>query len=462
MSDYLNADPVETSGATYSQDFSLQTLNILTAGGQRFEMRKLMVELSYYEDIYSFANSGYVTLLDNQGFIESLRLTGNEYIEINFGKIKDGVNSTDQIFRIYKVANRAPTNNLNGEFYTLHFCSEELLLSEQTKISKSYNGQKISDIVRGVLVDKLKVKPNKIQTIEETTGVYNFVVPRMKPFEAISWVSIYARPKSTGTIGADMLFFETKNGYNYRSLQSMFKDPVYATYKYQQTNLPDDVQSFQEKVTSVLNYEFIKSYDSLKDISSGTYANRLISIDPVARQYKVTDFDYSDYFENGKKASLNKNGVLVPLKNRLGKTQNQNYDASLKVVTSNAFEVEAPYIKELPGSVAKNIGIENYVPLRTAQISLANYTLIKIVLPGDPGITAGRTINFNLPTTKPTRDPRELDRFYSGKYLVTAVRHLLQSNGVYQTVLEIAKDSTSVSYGSINNTSSDWNKVVTE
>ena len=93
---------------------------------------------------------------------------------------------------------------------------------------------------------------------------------------------------------------------------------------------------------------------------------------------------------------------------------------------------------------------------------MANYTLIKIVLPGDPGITAGRTINFNLPTTKPTRDSRELDRFYSGKYLVTAVRHLLQSNGVYQTVLEIAKDSTSVSHGSINNTSGDWNKVVTE
>jgi hypothetical protein len=55
-----------------------------------------------------------------------------------------------------------------------------------------------------------------------------------------------------------------------------------------------------------------------------------------------------------------------------------------------------------------------------------------------------------------------LDKFYSGKYLVTAVRHILQSNGVYQTVLEIAKESTVVSQGSINNTSSDWNKVVTE
>ncbi len=455
-----NYGPTEAAGASNTQDYSLKSLNILTSAGQKFEMRKLMVELSYFEDIYAFANSGYVTLQDQQGFIESLRLTGNEYIEMDFGKIKDGVNSTNQIFRIYKVGNRAPVNNLNGEFYTLYFCSEELLLSEQIKISKSYSGQKISDIVTNILTDKLKIKSDKIETIEETTGVYNFVVPRMKPFEAISWISTYARPKSTGTIGADMLFFETKNGYNYRSLQSMFKDPVYATYKYQQTNLPNETQSFQDKATSVLNYEFVKTYDSLKDISSGTYANRLISIDPIARQYKITDFDYSDYFENGKKESLNKNSVLVPLKNRLGKTQNETYDASLKVATSNAFQVEAPYIKSVPGSVAKSIDIENYVPLRTAQISLANYTLVKITIPGDSGITVGRTINFNLPTTKPTTTSRELDKFYSGKYLVTAVRHILQSNGVYQTVLEIAKDSTSISPGSIDNSNSDWNKVV--
>ena len=458
MAEQQYSGPVESPGAYFTQDYSLKTLNILTASGQRFEMRKLMIELSYYEDIYTFSTSGYVTIRDSQGFIESLRLTGNEYIEVNFGKIRDGANSNDEVYRIYKVGNRTTTNNLNGELYTLYFCSEELLLSEQLKISKSYKGQKISNIVANILVDRLKVPTNKVQVVEETTGVYDFIVPRLKPFEAISWVSIYARPKSTGTVGADMLFFETRNGFNFRSLQSMFKDPTYATYKYQQTNLDDKVQSFQDKATSVLNYEFVKTYDSLKDINSGAYANRLISIDPITRSYKVTNFDYTKYQKNS--TSLNDGGVLVPFKNRLGLTQNETYEASLKVATTNSGQASAQYIKEIPGAGSKDIGIENYVPLRTAQISLANYTVVKMTIPGDPGITAGRTINFNLMSLKPTLESREPDKFYSGKYLVTAVRHIIQAQGIYQTVLEIAKDSTPTQLGSVNTTSTDWNTVV--
>jgi hypothetical protein len=45
---------------------------------------------------------------------------------------------------------------------------------------------------------------------------------------------------------------------------------------------------------------------------------------------------------------------------------------------------------------------------------------------------------------------KDKDKFYSGKYLVTAVRHILQSQGVYQTVVEIAKDSSLRSYQSVN------------
>jgi hypothetical protein len=452
---------VEGGGAYYPQDYSLKTLNILTSSGQRFEMRKLMVELSYYEDLYSFAISGYVTLKDAQGFIESLQLTGNEFIEINFGKVDGASNSDDQIFRIYKVGPRTASTNISTEYYTLYFCSEELMLSEQIKISKSYNTE-ISNIVNSIVNDYLKVN-NKTKNvyIEGTTGIYNFVVPRMKPFEAISWVSTYARPNTTGTIGADMLFFETKDGFNFRSLQSMLRDPIYTTYKYQQTNLPVDIQSFQEKSISVLNYEFVKTYDMLHDVNSGTYANRLISIDPIARTSTVTNFDYSKYVSNPQIKTLDNSSVLSPVKNRLGVTQNQSYDSKLKVATTNANQSKVQYISQVPGSVANDIAIENYVPLRTAQISLANYIVVKITIPGDSGITVGRTVNFNLPSLKPTTSGKDLDKFYSGKYLVTAVRHIIQSEGVYQTILEIAKDSTPTQYNQIDSSSSDWKSTVT-
>lgn len=457
MADNINL--AEGGGAYYTQDFSLSTLNILTSSGQKFEMRKLLVELSYYEDLYSFVASGYITLKDSQGFLESLHLTGNEFIEINFSKIKDGINSNNQLFRLYKVGNRAQTGNMNTEYYTFYFCSEELLLSEQTKIGKSYSGQNISDTIRSIVTDKLNIN-NKPLIIEDTVGLYNFIIPKMKPFEAISWLSTYARPKLTGTIGADMLFFETKDGFNFRSIQSMMKDPVYATYKYQQTNLDDKFQSFQDKTISVLNFEYVKTYDMLKDINSGTYANRLVSLDTIARKKTVTDFDYSKYKDNPNIKTMDGNGVLVTSKNRFGVTQNQAYESKLKVVTGNSMQGNIEYIKQIPGSVANDIAIENYVPLRTAQISLANYIVIKLTIPGDPGITVGRTINFDLMTLKPSTSKRLLDKFYSGKYMVTAVRHILQSTGVYQTVLEIAKDSTPNEFNSIDSSSNSWKEAV--
>jgi hypothetical protein len=448
---------VENPGAYYPQDYSLQTLNFLTGSGQRFEMKKLLLEMSYYEDIYSFSVSGYVTIIDAQGFVELLELTGNEFIEINFSKTKNGPNSNDQVYRVYKIGDRKPVGNLNSESYTFYFCSEELLLSEQTKISKSYKGKKISDVIKNILTDKLAVKPEKIQRIEETTGINDFIVPQFKPFEAISWLSTYARPKGSGEIGADMLFYETKDGFNYRSLQSMFKDDIYATYKYQQKGIEDKTLTFQEKTISVLDYEFVKVYDMMNDISSGTLANRLLSIDLMARTSKITDFNYDKYKSQAK--TLNPGSPTNTLRNRLGLTNTDSYNASFKVATGNAFQQNEPYIKQAVDGVAKNIAIETYVPNRTAQISLANYTVLKIKIPGDSGITVGRTINFNLLTLKPTTQQKNLDEFYSGKYLVTAVRHIIQPTA-FQTVLEIAKDSTPKRYTGIRNESDAWNKAI--
>jgi hypothetical protein len=442
--------PVESPGAFFPQDYYLKTLNFLTGNGNRMELRKMFRELSYYEDIYNFTISGYIKIEDSQGFIESLQLTGNEYLEVNFGKIKNGPNADDQIFRVYKVGDREASGNLNTQYYTLYFCSEELLLSEQYKISKSFPGTKISDIISNVLTNNLKVSDKKINIIEETTGLYDFVVPKMKPFETISWVSTYARPKSTGTIGADMIFFETRDGFNFRSLQSMFKDDVYATYKYQQKNLNDKDQPIQEKATTVLDYEFNKNFDITHDIASGSFANRLITVDPLTRSFQQTDFDYDKFKDQA--ASLNGKGVINDLQNRFGDAINQTADAVTKLLTGNANQAQNPYMKSKEGGFAKDIFAETYIPQRTAQLNLANYNVVKLSVPGDPGITAGKVIEFNMMSIKPTTKQKELDRFYSGKYLVTAVRHIIQPlAGTYQTIMEIAKDSSKTQLQTVDN-----------
>lgn len=437
-------DNPETKGVNYPQDYSLNKLNFITVAKETFDLRKLVTEFCYYEDLYSFVTSGYVTLTDAQGFIELLQLTGSEYIEVDFGKTKeapDGVNLI-KTFRVYKISQRTPAENQNAEFYRIHFVSDEMMLSEQTKITKSYTGIKISDNIYSILRDKLNVDSSRIETIEETTGIYDFVVTNLKPLESISWMSNYARPKSTGFVGADMLFFETKNGFNFRSLQSMYGGEVYGTYKYQAKNVDNSMIGMQGKVSTVLDYEIVKAFDMMNDISSGTFASKTISLDPLTRTKRITTFDYLNYLNSSD--SLNKNPV-PQVNNKFGKTQSESSDSVVKLVVSNSNQKDIEYIRT-NDAVKRDIFIENFVPNRTAQLALANYTVLKLVIPGDSGITVGRTINFELSTLKPTTSSKDLDKFYSGKYLISAVRHVAISPNYFQTILEITKDSSSTPY----------------
>jgi len=448
MDQFLNN--AEKSGISYPQDFYISKLQFITPSGP-IDFERLLIEFSYYEDIFSFVSSGHLSVVDGQGFIESLQLSGNEFLEIEYSKSKNGP-SNKNTFRVYKIGDRVPGGNPNTSFYTLYFCSEELLLSEQNKITKTYPGTKISDIVKNILDEELKILPKNIYKIEETTGLYDFSIPRLKPFEAISWLSTYARPEAGGTTGgADMLFFETKDGYNFRSIKSMLSAPPMATYKYQLNNL--ESADLTEKIFTVLDYEFVKTQDMLENISSGMVANKLISIDPFKKSYNTTNFNI-----NSKETNTGS------LKNRLGQNQNESYDSVVKVVTTNAGQRDVPYIKEVEGSVAQDIFIETYVPNRTSQINLANYITVKMTVPGNPILTVGRTMNFNLLSQRNSSNntQKDLDAFYSGKYLITAARHVISAEGKYITVLEIVKEKTEKRYANIGGNSGSWKSVVKE
>ena len=80
---------------------------------------------------------------------------------------------------------------------------------------------------------------------------------------------------------------------------------------------------------------------------------------------------------------------------------------------------------------------------------------MKIVVPGDSGLTVGRTIIFNIYSLQ-NDETRKLDEYYSGKYLVTAIRHVIQTNGAYQSIVELAKESVNNTYVKPSSSSSSY------
>jgi len=448
----------QQTGVIYAQDFTLKNLTLLSPAYGPFEITAVMVEMAYFEDIFSNVTTGRVVINDAQGFIEKLNLSGNEYLRMTFGKAGSKAFDVDKLFRVYKISARGLVSNMQTEAYALHFCSDEMVLSEQYKVSKSYKDMKISEIIADICGENyLDVPKNKNLAIEETEGVYSFIVPNFKPFEAINWLSTYARSKTEGVVGADMLFFENKDGYKFASLQTLFNQKIYRTYSYDPKNVDTKSQPLQEKFYSVLTYEFVNTFDTLDAINSGVFANQLITIDPLLQKHSSVKFNYNDYFKTSK--SLNKFPIINNAENRKGDAIYETPQAVVKMATSNAGQKDVSYIGSKPGSYSKDIFIEEYVPNRTAQISLTNYNKMKLVIGGDPSATVGSTINFNLLTMNPTTKGKEPDKFYSGKYLITAVRHSISMSS-FQTVLEIVKESVSNEYISPKMDSALWKNTV--
>jgi len=420
---------IKPGSFNYPQDVSLDVLDIILSNNEKYSVKGLLIELNYFEDLYGFVVSGYMTLKDSVGLIEKLKLTGRESIEIKFDRTING-NRPTQKFRLYSIPTRKPIGNLSGEILHVYFCSEELLTSEISKVTTSYKGFAIVGMIQKILREELKSRKDFFG--QYTAGTYSFNIPTIRPFEAISWLSTYALPFAENRKGADMLFYENYDGFHFKSLGSLYEQNVYKTYKYQQKNT--SVNDIEQGVVSVLDYQFIKSFDALNEVSSGTFANRLIAIDPLTRGIKITDFDYLNpitYSGN----SLNANKAVPPVSKVSPKSV-------IKISPFNSGQQNKEYIPV--GSVSPDIRSETTIPNRTAQIALSNYTVLKIRIPGDPNISIGKVINFNLLTflRNDTNSQDNLDKFYSGKYIVTAVRHIIQSQGVFQTVLEIAKEST--------------------
>jgi hypothetical protein len=77
------------------------------------------------------------------------------------------------------------------------------------------------------------------------------------------------------------------------------------------------------------------------------------------------------------------------------------------------------------------------------QIDLINNTELHCVVPGNPQYAAGFTVELDIPAfTQNLKGERVNDPYYSGKYLITAVRHVIVP-GSLQTILELSKNSLS-------------------
>jgi hypothetical protein len=448
-----------TTNLRYATEYQLDYINLVTSmQGGVVPLFGSLVELNLFEDIYSPTITGKVVVSDALGIIGNFRLNGTEFIQIGLKKAAQSESAIVRNFRVFSITNRSTNSNNAYESYVIEFCSEEFIFAEQYRISKAYKNTAISDIITDILVNYVKVgnKGTKNIYIQPTHGVYDFVLPNKKIFETINWLTNYAQ--TSNNIGADLLFFETNRGYFFQSLQTLYQQPSYQTYYYNPKNISTELR---DQVVNIIDFEVLNFFDTLDAVNNGFFANKTITFDVMTRTKRTNNmFSYDDYFLKSK--NLNTYPLTNQYQNRRGDTMYQVMDGTdlemgaLRLASGNSKQKLNPSVIASKGganNVANDIFIETYLKNRVSQIGLINYTRLKVTVPGDHKLTVGSVVNFVTYGVGGTNEhgERTPDPFYSGKYLITAIRHKLDKDLRYITVMELSKESTETQYPAFDN-----------
>ena len=75
---------------------------IVGAGGQPFELKDIIVEFNYFEDIFNNGISGNILVNDSMNYIQILQLQGQEVLILSLDKPGLG-KPIEKNFRIYKI-----------------------------------------------------------------------------------------------------------------------------------------------------------------------------------------------------------------------------------------------------------------------------------------------------------------------------------------------------------------------
>ena len=417
-----------------STQFFIKKLEIVSKFGKPTQVSSIFEELNIFDSVLTPCMSGNIVLKDSVGLSNKLLFDGSEFLVVEILKDKKSeVINISKTFRIYKQSDRKNLNQTT-EAYILHFASEELIYSEQQKVNQSYTGS-YSDVAKSVLINYLKVPNNKIGIIEASKGTHSCVVPLLSPVDTMNWL---VRRTVSQNDTADYLFFENKIGFNFISLNKLFKENSIFTINFSPKNISPNID---KEFLGVRDYNMKTSFDILENTRNGYYANRFIGFDVLTRTLIESDLGFKNHYK-GK--HLNANPNIFVSNNR------ENKDAGLMPLSKVClypFQLtrrNQDYIKANDTNKSKLIDeTHKYIPQRKAILYNLLQKRMNISLPGNFGITSGFILNvqphsFSVSTNK----NEEIDKSFSGNYLIVATRHVIKPTK-HETFCELATDSQS-------------------
>ena len=415
------------------------------------DIRKIVGSIELVENIYETSMVGKLQIFDAQDVRTLLPITGMEKLHLKFSTPGlSGVNFTEETgkyFHIYKIEriNQDPKSQ-RSQGYDIFFTSKEYYFNYMTKVSKAYEGP-IEKAIEDILRNKKYLNSAKSLTFEPTSTNTKYVIPNLRPFEAIDYLCTQSVSKKYKNAG--YVFYETPAGYFFRSLESMYAvdgaagRPHKFKYFYQVMNTGNDVD---KDMHGVIKYTLANNVNVIQNLQRGMFANKLTVHDAFNKTLKTHTFDYyksfGDYFhsetEKGNRTYVKQLIPYVPFDDT-NKDISQFPDSKSMVVTEtskvhNNFEF---------------VPTKDTLPIRTSQRQSLHNNLLTMIVHGNSVLGAGDIISFDLPMMRPlsqganeTKNP-----YISGRYLIQSIKHMISTEmQKYQMSLKCSKDAVKEGY----------------
>lgn len=420
---------------------------------KRISIRSLVSEVNIYESLTNKTLSGNIVITDAQNIANHLPLTGFEQIEFKFftpgtSRAYDFTAATGQPMHVYKISNRQGINP-RVQMYVLHFTSKEMIQNEQNKVKRAFEDT-IDNMVLSIIRNELN--SDKTLFLEETKGIRKYVMPRIRPMEAIEMLGKDA--ESTKHYNPGMIFYENALGFHFKSYESLLAvtdtqvRPVVALYRPQPASIRDNKgnRDIIKEMQGVMSFSINSQYDTLKNLRNGVFNTKTVTHDSFNKTFTENDFDYLVEFEKSHHTEHDGSGSKVQGK---GILPLYNYNAGK---TISDYPEGTTYFVSDTSKIHNNAEFPDYydiIPKRLSQRLAFETMNISLNVPGFTGVSCGELIAFEMPAYEPSgRDnPYDNDPYLSGRYLIKSIRHKINITEDYHNMsLECIKDAVKVPY----------------
>ena len=389
--------------------------------------RTALVDLRYYENVLSPSVTFSVGIKETDNLLDSLPIKGGEKCDIILEDSQNGkLNLSLYVNRVRNVIKDPLESN-----YFLDLTSEESFANDQSRVVKRYDG-KISDSVESILKQStsgsMGIKTSKNVKVDKTLIKYNFIGNNKKPFTVCAWLASKSVPENAGKSGgaAGYLFYETQDGFNFRSIDALFKEQK-PKRKLIFTGTPDQPIDYN---TKIINYSVEKNIDLKNNLTLGTYSNESIFFDFYEFKYRERSYSVDEGGVSGSKDKLEHGGK-------------DNFDASV----TDKFRSKPSRIMTrildvgtLPEGKSSKEQLENWknhpdqptfdaakVMVQSAMRYNQLYSIkINVLIAGDFSLRAGDLVSCDFSQVNPSTSVG-IDKRSSGIYMIASVCHRLTS-----------------------------------